>query len=99
MYRDNRDSIMRAAEPGRGQLARTLIYRDGQGRIIARLLTGRRHQIRLTMAHLGRPIYGDTRYGGPPGRRLFLHSYRIMFYNLDANLEYLNGLVITSNTG
>lgn len=42
-----------------------------------RLLTGRTHQIRVHLAHLGRPIYGDERYGGPPCERLALHAARL----------------------
>ncbi len=47
--------------------------------------TGRTHQLRVHMAHLGHPILGDARYGGladlPKGveRRLHLHARRICF--------------------
>ena len=47
--------------------------------------TGRTHQLRVHMAHIGHPIFGDPRYGGlerlPEGvpRKLHLHARRISF--------------------
>ena len=35
--------------------------------------TGRRHQVRVHLAHAGAPIFGDALYG-PPGPRLMLHA-------------------------
>jgi tRNA pseudouridine32 synthase/23S rRNA pseudouridine746 synthase len=48
-------------------------------------VTGRMHQLRVHLAHLGRPICGDVRYGGAvslsvgPVRRLMLHALRLKF--------------------
>ncbi len=48
-------------------------------------LTGRQHQLRAHMNHIGTPILGDNKYGGdvdmPEGvaKRLHLHARRIMF--------------------
>lgn len=45
-----------------------------------RLHTGRSHQARVQLAHLGHPILGDVRYGARrelDGRNLALHSYRL----------------------
>ncbi|MCI4644916.1 MAG: RluA family pseudouridine synthase [Hyphomonadaceae bacterium] len=39
--------------------------------------TGRMHQLRLHMAHLGLPILGDDRYGGALAGRLMLHAARL----------------------
>jgi 23S rRNA pseudouridine1911/1915/1917 synthase len=36
--------------------------------------TGRTHQLRVHLAHLGHPIVGDTLYGGKTAERLFLHA-------------------------
>jgi 23S rRNA pseudouridine1911/1915/1917 synthase len=36
--------------------------------------TGRTHQLRVHLAHLGHPILGDELYGGKPAERLFLHA-------------------------
>lgn len=36
--------------------------------------TGRTHQLRVHLLHLGHPILGDTLYDGPVAERLFLHA-------------------------
>lgn len=36
--------------------------------------TGRTHQLRVHLAHIGVPIVGDTLYGGPESDRLYLHA-------------------------
>lgn len=36
--------------------------------------TGRTHQLRVHLAHLGCPIVGDRRYGGKSQKRLMLHA-------------------------
>jgi 23S rRNA pseudouridine955/2504/2580 synthase len=56
----------------------------------AELKTGRTHQIRVHLAHLGLPIVGDVKYGDfalnkvlaranarPALKRMFLHAYRL----------------------
>ena len=54
----------------------------------AELKTGRTHQIRVHLAHLGYPIAGDDKYGDFPLnkqlakqglKRMFLHAHRIAF--------------------
>jgi 23S rRNA pseudouridine1911/1915/1917 synthase len=45
--------------------------------IVARIFTGRTHQIRVHLAHLGRPVLGDALYGGAASDRLWLHAWRL----------------------
>ena len=43
------------------------------------LFTGRTHQIRVHMAHLGHPLIGDSLYGRKGGKRQLLHAFSIAF--------------------
>jgi len=47
--------------------------------------TGRRHQLRLQLAHRGAPIVGDSLYAGPAGPRLMLHATRLGIPALNLN--------------
>lgn len=60
--------------------------RPGMTLLDVRLETGRTHQIRVHLAHLGHPVLGDRTYGGMGdlARRLglkrpFLHAFRLVF--------------------
>jgi len=55
---------------------------DGEIHVLIRLLTGRFHQIRATMAHLGVPLVDDWLYGTLPGRdkeRFYLEHAALRF--------------------
>ena len=78
-------------------LYRTLETRGELSLVECRLLTGRTHQIRVSMAELGCPLLGDGKYGsGAVNRRYHetrqaLYSYKLSFpFPTDAGI--LNGL-------
>jgi len=62
---------------------RTLRLGPGAALVEARPETGRTHQIRVHLAHLGAPLLGDARYGGPRRvgevaiPRVLLHAARL----------------------
>ena len=70
-----------------------LDYYDDASLLEIELMTGRTHQIRAHLAHIGHPLYGDGKYGLEQGRyRQALYSYKLKFSFTDDNLlSYLNG--------
>ena len=61
-------------------LYRTLTHKNGLSLVEAIPLTGRTHQIRLHLAHIGCPLYGDFLYGTElPGERTRLHCRKVSF--------------------
>lgn len=76
-------------EKGRPAVTRWRVReRFGRATLLeARLVTGRTHQVRVHMAHLGHPVLGDRVYGGrracPPDLPLpagqALHAWRLSF--------------------
>ncbi len=79
---------------------KTLAVRDGAALIEVELLTGRTHQIRAHMSHIGHPLLGDGKYGinREDRRRGYkyqaLYSYKLRFrFNKEEEtaLDYLDG--------
>ncbi len=71
-------------EGGKSALTGFRVVED-RGRISlveARPHTGRTHQIRAHLAHLGWPIVGDVRYGGPHAARVLLHAQEICVHGV-----------------
>jgi 23S rRNA pseudouridine1911/1915/1917 synthase len=69
---------------------RTVAASDEVTLVDVSLETGRTHQIRVHLSHLGHPVVGDRAYGGrgEPATRLgldrpFLHSWRLAFPHPD----------------
>ena len=64
------------------------------------LITGRSHQIRAHLSHLGSPIIGDFKYGDKKLNSFFdnkfglnyqfLYAYKLIFKRANGKLEYLN---------
>jgi tRNA pseudouridine32 synthase/23S rRNA pseudouridine746 synthase len=86
-----RESRVKVADPAHPEAKaaatryRTLAANEAAALVELRPQTGRMHQLRVHLAHIGRPIAGDARYGGAlvlagvPVPRLMLHAASLAF--------------------
>ena len=79
---------------------KVLMSKNGYSLVEVDLITGRTHQIRAHMAHIGHPVVGDAKYGrlkdfsDTPYKHQALYSYSLEF-DVDSkySLSYLNGKI------
>lgn len=80
---------------------RVLSANDARSELEIELVTGRTHQIRAHMAHIGHPLIGDDKYGERNHDRapLALCAVRMELHFAESNpLAYLDGRVISIET-
>lgn len=76
------------------------VYKNNTSLLEVELVTGRTHQIRAHLAHIGYPIIGDGKYGVNKINKQFeqkyqqLFSYKLIFEEAYGILEYLRGKTI-----
>lgn len=56
---------------------RTVAYNGTYSLVELKPETGRTHQLRVHLAHVGHPIVGDFLYNGEPADRLYLHAEKL----------------------
>lgn len=92
----NDGTVFTSLEPKRGWTKMETLFLKEKNLRYAKLISGKKHQIRISLQALNFPIYGDRKYGGKWQKRMFLHSYKIIFHKLNGNLEYLNNQIFIS---
>jgi 23S rRNA pseudouridine955/2504/2580 synthase len=78
---------------------KTLLKKNGNSLVEVELVTGRTHQIRAHMAHIGNPLLGDGKYGVNRDEKhkgykhQALYAYKLVFDKVGSDnlLSYLEG--------
>jgi len=63
---------------------------EGVRLYLLRPLSGKTHQLRVALASIGVPIFGDRLYGGSEADRGYLHAFCLSFTFRDKAYQYLN---------
>lgn len=104
---NNISKIYDSIKPGTKKIAMEVktVQSDGLFSFIEiELITGRSHQLRAHLAHLGNPIIGDTKYGDKKLNNFFnnkyglnfqfLYSYKLLFKDCPEKLSYMENKTI-----
>jgi len=103
LYKDAKESTVYVHDQKRAndveiKTAYRVVEDNGQTSVLeVELLTGRTHQIRAHLAHIGHPIIGDGKYGDYEANKKYgekkqrLQAYKItLFFDKTSPLHYLN---------
>ena len=103
LVKNSKTQRVTVSNEGRPSLTRYHVLETFKGYSLleVELLTGRTHQIRVHMSHIGHPVIGDSKYGDYElnkeietkygFKNQFLEAYQLDFNKLNNPLKYLSG--------
>jgi len=79
-------------DPVRGKKAHTVVspeeIQGKKSKVNVEITTGRTHQIRVHLAHIGHPVLGDEQYGSrTQTKRILLHSAKMKILDYEFNAK------------